>query len=200
MKIIDKGILKGKMLDTSNIIKPMDLKNKKLFSQTALTSTMEDYLETIYSLSNENEVVRVKDIANSMRVKMPTVTSMLKKLNQKGMIDHKRYESIELTPKGLKVGSEVDQRHRAISAFLTDILLIEHDQADQDACRMEHSISRSTLDRIVDFMTFVENCPRTGNDWLVCFSAFQKDHMKNSRCWGQKDDPIFENCPEQRRG
>jgi len=90
----------------------------------------------------------------------------------------------------------MDQRHRALSAFLTDILLVEHDQANDDACRMEHSISRITLDRIVDFMKFVESCPRSGNDWLTCFNEYKNKGRQNSRCLDQKDAHVFEHCPE----
>ena len=188
------------MLETSTMIGRMNSKNKKIFSNSGLTATMEDYLEGIVSLSKENEVVRVTDIAKKLQVKMPTVTSMLRKLDEKGMINYERYESIGLTPKGHKVGNEIERRHRALSAFLTGILRIKHDQADEDACRMEHSISRGTLDRIVDFMAFVENCPRTRNDWLACFNGFKKNNMKNNRCFDHKDDLIFAHCPEKHQG
>jgi DtxR family Mn-dependent transcriptional regulator len=173
----------------------MNPKNKKIFSNAGLTATMEDYLESIYILSKESEAVRVKDIANNLHVKMPTVTSMLKKLKEKGMINYERYEYIELTPKGSGCGKEINQRHQALSAFLTDILLIEPDRANNDACRMEHTISRTTLDRIVDFMGFVESCPRAGKDWLTCFNEFKKKRIREKRCLDQKDVHVFEHCP-----
>jgi DtxR family Mn-dependent transcriptional regulator len=165
----------------------MGPKNKKIFSKAGLTSTMEDYLETIYFLSQKHEVVRVKDIAENMGVRMPTVTSMLKKLNKKGMIAYERYETVELTPKGSDLGNEIDQRHRAISSFLTDILMIGRDQADQDACRIEHSISRITLKRLMDFMEFVGNCPRTANDWLTCFNGYKKNRRPSNECCVHKE-------------
>jgi len=186
------------MLEISNMIENMGPKNKKIFSRAGLTSTMEDYMEVIYSLSRENEAVRVKDIAKNLRVKMPTVTSMLKRLNEKGMIKYERYESIGLTLKGQEVGKEIDRRHRAISTFLQDILLVERDRADKDACRMEHAISRGTLDRIVSFMEFVETCPRTGRDWFVCFNAHKKDGMQKNKCPADKGDLIFEHCSEKK--
>jgi len=147
-----------------------------------LTSTMEDYLEAIYNLGKEKRVVRVKDIAKKLGVKMPTVTSMLKTLSEKGMIDHERYEYLELTGKGSDIGSEIDQRHQTLRTFLTDILQIDHDQADEDACKMEHAVSPTTLERFVDFMEFIENCPRGGNDWLEHFSEYRKHGKPEDKC------------------
>ena len=61
---------------------------------------MEDYLEAIFTLSEEKRIVRVKDIAQRLGVKMPTVTNMLKTLGQQGFIDYEKYEYLELTKKG----------------------------------------------------------------------------------------------------
>jgi DtxR family Mn-dependent transcriptional regulator len=147
-----------------------------------LTPTMEDYLEAIYTLSHEKRVVRVKDIAKRLGVKMPTVTGMLKTLGEKGMIDHEKYEDLELTGKGSDIGSQIDQRHQILKTFLTDILQIGHDQADEDACKMEHAVSPTTLERIVEFMAFIENCPRGGNDWLDFFKEYRRHEMPRDKC------------------
>ena len=80
--------------------------------QKPLTPTMEDYLEAIYNLGNEKRVVRVKDIAKRLEVKMPTVTNMLKSLSKEGLIDYEKYEYLELTDKGVDVGKEIHRRHQ----------------------------------------------------------------------------------------
>ena len=56
-----------------------------------LTPTMEDYLELIYNLGKDTKVVRVRDIAKGMNVKMPSVTSMLNTLGKKDLINHEKY-------------------------------------------------------------------------------------------------------------
>jgi DtxR family Mn-dependent transcriptional regulator len=160
----------------------MNSKDVHTISKKNLTPTMEDYLEAIYNLSQEKRVVRVKDIANRLGVKMPTVTSMLKTLSEKGMIDYEKYEYLELTGKGSDIGSQVDQRHQILRSFLTDILKIDHDQADEDACKMEHAVSPATLESIVDFMEFVEYCPRGGNDWLALFNEYRKYGTPKDKC------------------
>jgi DtxR family Mn-dependent transcriptional regulator len=160
----------------------MNSKQAGGISTDKLTPTMEDYLEAIYNLSQEKRVVRVKDIAKRLGVKMPTVTSMLKTLGEKGMIDHEKYEYLELTGKGSDIGSEIDQRHQTLKTFLTDILKIDHDQADKDACKMEHAVSPATLESIVEFMAFIENCPRGGNDWLELFNEYRKHGAPRDKC------------------
>jgi DtxR family Mn-dependent transcriptional regulator len=160
----------------------MSAKKNLSISIKDLTPTMQDYLEAIYNLSQEKRAVRVKDIAKRLGVKMPTVTSMLKTLSEKGMIDHEKYEYLELTIEGSDIGSEIDQRHQTLKTFLTDILQIDCDQADEDACKMEHAVSSTTLERIIEFMEFIENCPRSGNEWLDLFNEYRKHGRSKERC------------------
>ena len=160
----------------------MHKKDVNSTSKKRLTTTMEDYLEAMYNLSKEKKAVRVKDIAKKLGVTMPTVTSMLKTLREKGMIDHEKYEYPELTGKGTDIGSEIDQRHQTLRSFLIDILQIDHDQADEDACKMEHAVSPATLERIVVFMEFIDNCPRGGNDWLALFNEYREHGTQKEKC------------------
>ena len=151
-------------------------------AQNTLTPAMEDYLEAIFTLSEEKPNVRVKDIAGRLGVKMPTVTSMLKILNKQGFIDYEKYEYIELTAKGRGAGEEIQQRHRVIRRFLIDVLKVDSDKADEEACKMEHGISGDTLDRLIKFMEFVQSCPRTGSNWLSHFNEFREQGRRSDRC------------------
>ena len=157
----------------------------KATAQKPLTSVMEDYLEAIFDLDKEQKVVRVKDIARRMGVKMPTVTSMLKSLDERGLVKYRKYEYVDLTAGGKRVGKEMRRRHGLISSFLTDVLHIDAATADEEACHMEHSLSMETLERLTDFMDFIRNCPRTGDNWLDRFDEYR-------RHGGPPDD-----CPER---
>jgi DtxR family transcriptional regulator, Mn-dependent transcriptional regulator len=147
-----------------------------------LTPTMENYLEAIYNLDNEKRVVRVKDIAKRLGVKMPTVTNMLKTLHERGLVNYERYEYLELTKEGADVGEEIDRRHHILRDFLTDILGIDFDKADEEACSMEHAIGPTTMDRLVAFMEFIQSCPRTGENWLERFEEFRAHGKNTARC------------------
>jgi len=160
----------------------METKTAKNPDPKPLTPTMENYLEAIYNLGHEKRAVRVKDIAKRLGVKMPTVTNMLKTLNDRGLVDYERYEYLELTDQGEHVGKEIDRRHHILRNFLMNILGIEFDRADEEACSMEHAIGPATLDRLVAFMEFIQSCPRTGENWLERFEEFREHGRNTARC------------------
>jgi DtxR family transcriptional regulator, Mn-dependent transcriptional regulator len=153
-----------------------------------LTSVMEDYLEAIFDLDKDQKVVRVKDIAKRMDVKMPTVSSMLKTLNSRGLVNYEKYEYIELTKNGAKVGKEMRRRHEVLREFLTEILNIKPATADAEACKMEHTLSAATLNRLADFMEFIQICPRTGESWLKFFEEYRKNGRRPEICQARGAD------------
>jgi DtxR family Mn-dependent transcriptional regulator len=117
-----------------------------------------------------------------MDVKMPTVSSMLKTLNDRGLVNYEKYEYVELTKGGSDVGKEMRRRHEVLLKFLTDILEIEFDIADNEACKMEHTLSSATLDRLTDFMEFIQKCPRAGESWLKYFNEYRTDGHQPEKC------------------
>jgi len=147
---------------------------------------MEDYLEAIFDLDQKKKFVRVKDIAKRMDVKMPTVSSMLKTLNDRGMVNYEKYEFVELTKDGSDVGKEMRRRHEVLLKFLTGILEIEFEIADVEACKMEHTLSAATLDSLTDFMEFIQNCPRAGESWLEYFKEYRVDGHRPEKCQARK--------------
>ncbi|MCB9482119.1 MAG: metal-dependent transcriptional regulator [Desulfobacteraceae bacterium] len=168
----------------------MSDKNMKKIKKP-LTSSMEDYLEAIYELNLEKSFVRVKDIAKKLNVKMPTVTSMLKNLRDREYVNYEKYEFVELTKEGEKVGREMRRRHDVLLKFLTKILKIDYKTADDEACKMEHTLSPSTLQRVIDFMEFIQVCPRAGMEWLSHFEDFRKSGNNPGKCLerGSLDTP-----------
>jgi len=146
------------------------------------TPAMEDYLEAIFNLDREKRVVRVRDIAKKLGVRMPTVTSMLKTLSKRELVDYEKYEYLELTDNGRAIGKEIHRRHCVLRSFLTDILNIDYEIADEEACKMEHAVSTSTLDRFVAFMEFVQSCPRAGANWLDRFNKYTAQGREGAKC------------------
>lgn len=147
-----------------------------------LTYAMEDYLEAIFDLGQEKRIVRVKDIAKRLDVKMPTVTSMLKTLRERGLVNYQKYEYVDLTRAGTKVGREMRRRHEVLFRFLTDILKVSPKKANEEACKMEHTLSAATLARLTDFMDFIHACPRAGENWLGHFEDYRKHGRRMEKC------------------
>jgi len=123
------------------------------------TASMEDYLEAIANLGEGRKVVRVKQISEMLGVKMPSVTSALRKLSEQELVEHKRYGHIKLTPEGNKVARDVIRRHKALTRFFGQALGINEETAEEDACKIEHVISSLSMERLAKFVEFMEACP-----------------------------------------
>ena len=137
-----------------------------------LSENLEDYLETILVLQNKTTVARVKDIADKLGVLSGTVTSALRSLSEKKLINYKPYSLITLTKKGKKIAGEILRRHNLIKDFLQYVLLLEEKKAEENACRMEHSMDRNAINRLVQFIDYIYKCPRAGEDWIRNFNTF----------------------------
>lgn len=155
-----------------------------------LTPAMEDYLELILKLQEENRVVRVRDIAQGMSVKMPSVTSMLTTLARNDLINHGKYEYVELTPRGLRAAQEASHKHTVLFSFLKDILKVDPQQADSEACQMEHAITRPTLMKLVEFLEFWEACPRVALGWLDYFRRHCRSGTSLEKCREHMHDAL----------
>lgn len=120
-----------------------------------LTASMEDYLEAIHVLSERNRIVRVKDIARHLGVRMPSVTGAIKSLSGRGLVWHERYEDVELTAGGEEIAKRIWERHKQLRDFLIDVLAMPADLAESEACKLEHAVAAQTLQRLVKFAEFM---------------------------------------------
>lgn len=120
-----------------------------------LSRSMEDYLEAIYNLKVKMQFARVNEIAREMNVTMPSVTGALRSLAAKGLVKHQPYESVELTQAGLDRARSVAHRHSAVKEFLSNILGLSEEDAEAEACGLEHGIRTDTLDKLLKFVEFV---------------------------------------------
>jgi DtxR family Mn-dependent transcriptional regulator len=136
-----------------------------------LTASLEDYLEAIFRLSQERRVVRVRDIANALGVTPPSATGAVQQLKQRGLVSHEKYEDVLLTEEGQAVASEVNQRHEELRAFFEDVLLLDGDVAEAEACVLEHSISGQTLGRLRRFLSSIRQC---GQGQVGCIRVFRE--------------------------
>nr|MBN2277281.1 metal-dependent transcriptional regulator [candidate division Zixibacteria bacterium] len=130
-----------------------------------LSSSLEDYIETIYHLIDEKQSARVKDISRRLKVNYPSVTGALKALNKRNLVNYTPYEHVTLTPEGREIAADVIRRHEALRKFFVNVLSVEEHEADRAACEMEHAISKPILERIMRFVDFIETCPAGGAQW-----------------------------------
>lgn len=132
---------------------------------TELSASQEDYLETIFFLSQEEGSARPKDIADGMKVRAASVTGALRVLAEKGLINYAPYSLVTLTDAGREIAESIAGKHEALLHFFTQVLGIERDDAEEFACTMEHSIPDHILKRLVKFAEYTEKCPSFSASW-----------------------------------
>ena len=117
-----------------------------------ITASIEDYLETIYEHIENSHKIKAIDIAKKMNVSRASVTEALQKLAQKEYIIYEKKHPIELTEKGIEIAKNVIYKHRILCDFFVNILKIEKNEAEINACRIEHVITPAAFERIVDMV------------------------------------------------
>lgn len=124
----------------------------------------------------------MRDIAGIMAVAMSSVNGAVKRLADEGLVRHERYEFVELTPKGEALARKILSRHNLLHHLLRDILRIDPETAEKDACAIEHHLSQETLDRILDFFFFIESCPQARGSWNKVYEKCAQGACDNKDC------------------
>ena len=117
-----------------------------------ISKSLEEYLKTIYILKQHNGQPRVTDIAEKMNCSKPSVNKSLKILNDEGLINYESYGQIELTEEGIKLSKKILEAYDIVNVFLTEILDVEKDQAEQEAQKIKMSMSDETLNKLARYL------------------------------------------------
>jgi len=124
-------------------------KLKKMFGSMA----EEDYIEVIYELELEYGSASPSDIASILGVKPSSVTNMLRKLEEKGLIEYRKYRDPRLTEKGKELAKNISDRHRKVYKLLR-MVGVPDERANIEAELAEHFLSDDTIERLYRF--FIE--------------------------------------------
>ncbi len=112
----------------------------------------EDYLEAILRLKTENGVARSVDVAKRLGVSKPSVSRAMSILGENGYIKIGNIGSLELTEKGLEKAEAIYSRHVLLTDFLVKITGVSKEQAEENACRIEHDIDEDVKRGIQKWM------------------------------------------------
>jgi DtxR family transcriptional regulator, Mn-dependent transcriptional regulator len=141
-------------------------------TDATLSASLEDYLETIYRIVLEKQAARAKDIADRLRVHRSSVTNALRALSERSLINYAPYDIVTLTDEGRKAGADIARRHDVLKDFFVKVLAIEPKLADTAACQMEHAIPKAVFQRFIEFVDYIEVCPRGGTKWIKGFGYY----------------------------
>lgn len=125
--------------------------------KNSLTMAGEDYIESIYRIMSEQGIdpdrgVRSVDVAEDLGVSKASVNKALSYLKESGMVEQAHYGRVMLTPEGLEYARDIWRRHRAFRKLLIDLLGVDPETADNEACQVEHAFSEDTMERLYAFL------------------------------------------------
>lgn len=116
------------------------------------TESVQDYLKAIYLIVTSGDEATTSAIAERLSVSPASVTAMFKKLATKGLLRHRRYQGVQLTPKGRDLALEVIRHHRLLESYLHKAMGLTWDQVHEEAEVLEHALSEELEDRIAELL------------------------------------------------
>jgi DtxR family transcriptional regulator, Mn-dependent transcriptional regulator len=140
-----------------------------------LSASLEDYLKAIFRIVAVKQAARAKDISARLSVSNSSVTGALRTLADRGLINYAPYDLITLTPLGQTIARDIVRRQEALREFFTKVLAVDAETAEIGACKMEHEIPPAIVERFIQFVDFVEVCPRAGSQWIHGFGYSCRD-------------------------
>lgn len=112
----------------------------------------ENYLKTLFLISNEQGEVNVNDLSKRLEIKMPTVTSMMKKLAEKKLVHYEKYRPVRLTEQGQREAAHIIRKHRLTEMFLVDIMGFGWEEVHDIAEQIEHVKSPVFFDKMDEIL------------------------------------------------
>lgn len=142
---------------------------------SGLSETMQMYLKTVHDIQVRKGAARVTDIAGALDVRKASVTSALRALSTRGFVNYAPYDVVTLTDAGLEIAEELDRRYTVLHNFFVDVLGIDPETADNDACNLEHHLSDTLYERLIGFIEYYESCADVKFRWEPKIGGFCPD-------------------------
>jgi len=125
----------------------------------ALSRSVEDYLKAIYGLEQGGEPASTSAIAEALDVQPASVTGMVKRMAESGLLEHVPYRGVRLTDQGTREALKVLRRHRIIETYLCQRLGFSWDDVHAEAERLEHAASDDLIERMAAALRFPRHDP-----------------------------------------
>jgi DtxR family Mn-dependent transcriptional regulator len=117
-------------------------------ADSSLTRSVEDYLKAVYRLSAGDRPASTSGIAHLLVLSAASVSGMVKRLSEQGLLEHVPYRGVQLTPAGRRAALRMVRRHRLIEAYLVGFLGYSWDTVHEEAERLEHAVSDALVERM----------------------------------------------------
>ncbi len=144
--------------------------------------TEENYLKALFNIANKNGEVNVAELSKSLDIKMPTVTSMMKKLAKKKLVHYESYKPLHLTDKGKKEAGLIIRKHRLTEMFLVDKMKIGWENVHDIAEQIEHIQSTLFFEKMDEMLDYPKVDPHGSPIPDTNGKLVWKDYNKLSGC------------------
>ena len=116
-----------------------------------ISASLEDYIEAIHQISKEKQVVKAIDLSKRLDVKRSSVAEAIKNLTKRELVTYEN-NNLKLTDKGLEIAKEVINRHNTLYNFFAKVLKVEPEEAQLNACRVEHVITENAFKNLTQYI------------------------------------------------
>jgi len=127
--------------------------------ESALSYEAEEYIEAIYKIQRRSGVAKTKQLADELHVVPGSITNTVKHLEKHDLVEHKPYRGVKLTAKGERLALDIIRRHRLAERLLTDILNAEWSTVHENACKLEHALTKEMTQLLEKRLGNPKVCP-----------------------------------------
>ncbi len=127
--------------------------------QSELSYEAEEYIEAIYKLQKRNGAAKTKELTKELGVVPGSITNTIEHLEKHGLIVHKPYRGVKLTKTGERLALGIIRRHRLAERLLTDILDAKWNDVHENACKLEHALTKEVTSLLEKRLGKPQSCP-----------------------------------------
>jgi DtxR family Mn-dependent transcriptional regulator len=147
-----------------------------------LTASHEHYLRGIWEVRSQRGYARLTDVARELGVAPPTLSVGLKPLLTRGLVMHDDHHFLVLTAVGERVARQVHHRFAVMRAFLRDVLGVPEAEALHEACLLEHDVSATTTDRLLDLVKMLRDDRELREFFQHRYAEYHRSCRPTSEC------------------
>lgn len=140
-----------------------------------VTSRLEDYLEALFQLETSGQKLTVTALAENLKLTKGTITTVIKKMTEQGLVQHEAYGLIRLTDEGRKIGWHIFMKHERLTSFFHDFLGEKPEKSEEIACLIEHHLDGQAANCFFNLIDYLSDARESKESWMKdLFEALNK--------------------------
>lgn len=140
-----------------------------------VTSRLEDYLEALFQLETSGQKLTVTALAENLKLTKGTITTVIKKMTEQGLVQHEAYGLIRLTDEGRKIGWHIFMKHERLTSFFHDFLGEKPEKSEEIACLIEHHLDGRAANCFFNLIDYLSDARASKQAWMDdLFEALKK--------------------------